>query len=94
MGVPQQTVGVSLGLEARIAQSRISRYETGMHVPDLKTALELAEALGVSLSSLVADTDRLAQIIELVRQLSDEQQEELTEHLSALTGPAAKTPEE
>ncbi|WHO91436.1 helix-turn-helix domain-containing protein [Xanthomonas campestris] len=64
IGLVQQDLGVALGLESRIAQARISRYETGTHVPDLKTALDLADALGVSLSSLVAESDRLGQIIE------------------------------
>lgn len=89
IGLVQQDLGVALGLESRIAQARISRYETGTHVPDLKTALDLADALGVSLSSLVAESDRLGQIIESVRQLPEGQQEELVKQLSAL---AASSP--
>ncbi|WP_080932428.1 helix-turn-helix domain-containing protein [Xanthomonas albilineans] len=84
VGLTQQELGAALGLEGRIAQSRISRYEIELHAPDLKTAYELSEALGVSLSALVAETDRLGQIFELVRQLSESQLEELETLLAAL----------
>ncbi len=77
-------------MEGRIAQSRISRYEIELHTPDLKTAYELAEVLGVSLSALVAESDRLGQIIEFVRQLSESQQEELEAQLAALVKPTTE----
>ncbi|MFL7984815.1 helix-turn-helix domain-containing protein [Xanthomonas vasicola] len=87
MGLTQQDLGEALGLEGRIAQSRISRYEIELHTPDLKTAYELAEVLGVSLSALVAESDRLGQIIELIRKLSDDEQEALAKRLRQLTKP-------
>ncbi|WP_295943454.1 helix-turn-helix transcriptional regulator [uncultured Xanthomonas sp.] len=90
LGLPQQALGEALGLEGRIAQSRISRYEIELHTPDLKTAYELAEILGVSLSALVAESDRLGQIIEFVRQLSESQQEELEAQLAALVKPTTE----
>lgn len=90
LGLPQQALGEALGLEGRIAQSRISRYEIELHTPDLKTAYELAEVLGVSLSALVAESDRLGQIFELVRQLSESQLEELEAQLAALVKPTTE----
>ena len=63
LGLPQQALGEALGLEGRIAQSRISRYEIELHTPDLKTAYELAEVLGVSLSELEELEAQLAALV-------------------------------
>ncbi|WP_236726994.1 hypothetical protein [Xanthomonas cannabis] len=49
----------------------------------------------MSLSSLVAESDQLGQIIELVRQLPEGQQDELAKHLLALAAsPPSKAEKE
>lgn len=63
MGVPQDKLGVMIGLDEGVASARISRYETGTHEPPVKTARAIAEALGVPLGYLYCDDDRLAEII-------------------------------
>jgi transcriptional regulator with XRE-family HTH domain len=77
MGIAQDKLGVMLGLDEHTASARISRYESGIHEPALKTARSLADSLGVPLGYLYCDDDRLAQIILAASELPARDQEEL-----------------
>ncbi len=81
MGIAQDKLGVMLGLDEHTASARISRYESGIHEPPLKTARSLAEALGVPLGYLYCDDDRLAQIILAASELPPDDQEHLLNSL-------------
>jgi transcriptional regulator with XRE-family HTH domain len=83
MGLPQDKLGVRIGLDEQTASARISRYESGIHEPPVKTARALAEALGVPLGYLYCDNDRLAEIMLAVGMLPPEDQDAL---LAALKG--------
>jgi transcriptional regulator with XRE-family HTH domain len=77
MGIPQDKFGVLIGLDEGTSSARISRYETGTNDPPIKTARNIAEALGVPLGYLYCDDDRLAQLILAINELPAEEQEEL-----------------
>jgi transcriptional regulator with XRE-family HTH domain len=66
LGLSQEKVGVSIGLDESCSRTRISRYETGAHEPALATSQLLAAALGVPLAYLYCEDDTLAEIIRLV----------------------------
>ena len=83
MGLPQDKLGVRIGLDEQTASARISRYESGIHEPPVKTARALAEALGVPLGYLYCDNDRLAEIMLAVGMLPPEDPDAL---LAALKG--------
>lgn len=46
MGLPQDKLGVMIGLDEGSSSARISRYETGVHEPAFNIACKLAQALG------------------------------------------------
>lgn len=77
MGIPQDKLGVKIGLDEHTASARISRYESGIHEPPIKTARLLADTLQVPLGYLYCDDDRLAEIILHVSELPASDQEQL-----------------
>jgi transcriptional regulator with XRE-family HTH domain len=81
--IPQDKLGVMLGLDEHTASARISRYENGIHEPPLKIAKLIADALKVPLAYLYCDDDKLAQIILAVSKLSNTNKEKLIEHLDS-----------
>lgn len=83
MGLPQDKLGVRIGLDEQTASARISRYESGIHEPPVDTARALASALEVPLGYLYCDDDRLAEIILAVDRLPADEQQKLLEALHA-----------
>jgi transcriptional regulator with XRE-family HTH domain len=69
LGLSQEKVGVSIGLDESCSRTRISRYETGAHEPAIATSLLLATALGVPLAYLYCEDETLAEIIRLTDKL-------------------------
>lgn len=69
LGLSQEKVGVSIGLDESCSRTRISRYETGAHEPAIATSQLLATALGVPLAYLYCEDDTLAEIIRLTDKL-------------------------
>jgi len=69
LGLSQEKVGVSIGLDESCSRTRISRYETGAHEPAIATSLLLAAALGVPLAYLYCEDETLAEIIRLTDKL-------------------------
>lgn len=60
MGIPQDKLGVLIGLDESCSSARISRYESGIHQPPLKTIQQIAEILKVPLPYLFCEDDYLA----------------------------------
>lgn len=68
--IPQDRLGVMIGLDEECSSARISRYESGKHQPPLKTAQLLASKLGVPTAYLFCEDDLLAEAILKLAQLS------------------------
>ena len=81
MGMAQDKLGVKIGLDETVASARMSRYESGVHEPPIRTARDIAHALGVPLGYLYCDDDRLAEIILAVSELPVDDQEQLLRSL-------------
>ena len=62
-GISQRSLGIEAGLDEFVASTRINRYETGVHQPDLQTLGQLARVLGLPLAYFYAEDDELAQLI-------------------------------
>lgn len=62
-GLPQDRLGVLIGLDEGSASARISRYETGVHEPPFEVALKLANVLGVAVAYFYCPEDELAEVI-------------------------------
>lgn len=70
--MPQDKLGVALGLDETTASARMSRYETGVHEPPMEVASRIAQALGVPAAYLYCEDDDLAEVILAWGQLSGE----------------------
>ena len=63
MGLPQDKLGVLIGLDEGCSSARISRYETGVHQPAFEIARNLAQVLGVCVTYFYCEDDWLADIV-------------------------------
>lgn len=62
-GISQRNLGIEAGLDEFVASTRVNRYETGVHQPDLQTLQQLAKVLGLPLAYFYAEDDELARLI-------------------------------
>lgn len=69
-GIPQDKLGVAIGLDETTASARISRYETGIHAAPYDVAVKMARVLHVPTPFLFCDDDDLARLILLWAGLS------------------------
>jgi transcriptional regulator with XRE-family HTH domain len=63
LGWSQEKVGVEIGIDESSSRARISRYELGVHEPPIATARLIAQALGVPLTYLYCEEDRVAELL-------------------------------
>lgn len=59
----QRSLGIEAGLDEFVASTRVNRYETGVHQPDLQTLKRLAKVLGLPVAYFYAEDDELARLI-------------------------------
>jgi transcriptional regulator with XRE-family HTH domain len=62
-GIPQDKLGVEIGLDEGTASARMSRYETGVHEPPFGIAVRLAQALRVPAAYFYCEDDELANVV-------------------------------
>lgn len=70
LGWSQEKVGVSIGIDESSSRARISRYELGVHEPPLPTARLIAHAMGVPLSYLYCEDDKVAVVLLALHRLT------------------------
>ncbi|BBU30236.1 transcriptional regulator [Burkholderia sp. THE68] len=61
--IPQDRLGVQIGLDEHTASARISRYETGVHEPPFEIALKLANVLRVPAAYFYCEDEDLAELV-------------------------------
>lgn len=62
-GVPQDKLGVKIGLDEGTASARLSRYETGVHEPSFRTVVKIAGALQLPTAYFYCEDDELAGLL-------------------------------
>jgi transcriptional regulator with XRE-family HTH domain len=62
-GLSQTQLGLLAGMDPSVASPRINQYERGKHEPQLKTAKQLADALGVPPAFFYTEDELLAQLL-------------------------------
>jgi transcriptional regulator with XRE-family HTH domain len=62
-GISQRNLGIDAGLDDFVASTRVNRYETGVHQPDLQTMQQLAKVLDLPVAYFYAEDDELARLI-------------------------------
>lgn len=73
----QEGLGVKIGLDESCANTRISRYEKGVHVVEPNTAERIAQVLDVPLSYFYAPSEDLAELNQLFHHFNSEDQQKL-----------------
>ena len=61
--LPQDRLGVLIGLDESCSSARVSRYETGVHQPPFEVAEKLAEILGVPTAYFYCADDQIAEVL-------------------------------
>lgn len=84
VGIPQDKLGVMIGLDESCSSARISRYETGTHAPPFETAQKIAAALNIPTSYLYCEDDQLAELILAIDPMSASEKDELMAHLNGI----------
>lgn len=75
--LPQDQLGVRIGLDEGCSSARISRYETGTHQPPFAVAEKLAQVLAVPVTYFYCEDDVLAQILLKTHTWNAEQKQQL-----------------
>ena len=83
LGLPQDKLGVMIGLDESCSSARISRYETGVHEPAFDIARKLAQVLGVTVTYFYCEDDWLADMVLRLHALSPGQRIDLATWLSS-----------
>ena len=84
MGLPQDKLGVMIGLDEGSSSARISRYETGVHEPAFNIACKLAPALQVDVAYFYCEDDWLANAVLKLHTLTQSQRRDLDAWLAAV----------
>ena len=71
LGIPQDKLGVAIGIDEGAASARISRYETGDHEPKFDIAVKLAKKLKVPVAYLYCPEDAVAELLLEVADLDE-----------------------
>ncbi len=86
VGIPQDKLGVAIGMDEGSSSARISRYETGTHEPPFATAANLAVALNVPAAYFYCDDDLLAELLILYAGLTKSQKNQVMALALELSG--------
>ncbi|MDB2386169.1 helix-turn-helix domain-containing protein [Shewanella sp.] len=82
MGISQKQLGIQLGMEPGTASARMNHYEKGKHTPDYATLKAMADELGVPVAYFFCESEKNAQVLCLLEQMSDEEKDILIEQLT------------
>ncbi len=77
----QRALGVLMGLDKKLASSRVNRYETEVSGIDLDGLGRLAEVLGVPMAYLVAEDEETAEAILCLGDMSGKERAQAMELL-------------
>ncbi len=70
-GLSQKQLGIAAGMDEFSASARMNHYEIGRHSPDYSTLKRIAQVLNFPVAYFYADSDNLAELIQVFSRLSD-----------------------
>lgn len=85
-GLPQDRLGVRVGLDEGTASARISRYETGVHQPPFEFVEKIAAVLGVPAAYMYCSDDELSRLICRWSHLTKGQQKKVVALFESMPG--------
>ena len=80
-GISQKELGIRIGLDQSSASSRMNHYEKGRHTPDIPTLKRMADELGVPLAYFFCESEKTAELICLIENLSETDKKTLIHRL-------------
>ena len=83
-GIPQDKLGVSIGIDEGSASARMSRYENGIHTPPFELVELIAKTLKVPAPYFYCGDDRLAAIMLAYSSASNTKREALLKFANSL----------
>lgn len=89
-GLSQKQLGVLAGMDPAVASPRINQYERGKHEPQLKTAKQLAEVLGIPPAFLYTEDELLAKLLFRWNELSLPERKALLKQAEQALGEAGR----
>ena len=72
-GIPQDRLGVTIGIDEGCSSARISRYETGIHQPAFEIAEKIAAVLHVPTAYFYCSSDALSEALLTVSDFTDDE---------------------
>lgn len=72
-GIPQDRLGVMIGIDEGCSSARVSRYETGTHQPPFEIAEKLASVLNIPVEFLYCRSDQLGDLLLLIADFPDDE---------------------
>ncbi|MGV7165000.1 helix-turn-helix domain-containing protein [Xanthomonas citri] len=82
-GIPsQRALGVLMGLDKKLASSRVNRYENETSGIDLDGLGKLADTLGVPMAYLVAQDEATAEVIFSLSQMTSAERSAIAKQLA------------
>ncbi|WP_028839816.1 MULTISPECIES: helix-turn-helix domain-containing protein [Thermomonas] len=89
-GLSQRQLGVLAGLDPAVASPRINQYERGKHEPQVETAKQLAEVLGIPPAFLYTEDELLAKLLLRWNELTVRQKKDLLKQVEIAPAPRPK----
>lgn len=83
--IPQDQLGVSIGLDESSSSARMSRYETGIHEPPFPIIAKIANALNLPTAYFFCEDDRLAEIMRIYFVAQEPNRQAMLEAVAALS---------
>jgi transcriptional regulator with XRE-family HTH domain len=83
-GIPQDKLGVMIGIDEGSSSARISRYENGIHSPPFELVEQIAKVLKVPAAYFYCRDDKLAEILLIYGSVSNSKRTELLVYASTL----------
>lgn len=84
--IPQDKLGVMIGLDEGSSSARMSRYENGVHAPPFETVELIATALKLPPAYFYCPDDKLAELILNYHSLPTRKRDELLKYSKQLIG--------
>lgn len=82
--IPQDKLGVMIGIDEGSASARMSRYESGIHTPPFELVEQIAKVLKVPAAYFYCSDDRLAEIMRIYFSVSNSKRDGLLKYASSL----------
>ena len=89
-GLPQDRLGVMIGIDEGSSSARISRYESGIHAVPIEIAAKIADVLRVPLPYFFCLSDASAALLLETQGLSEAEMERLLRAAKRIKGKAIK----